>query len=143
MNRLKKKTQYELAGVVGLCILITPVWIFLSKIDAQGFDTLLIGLAAGLVATFFAGLTEFRFYLKLDERERDIYIKGFIFSVFIFVGFWMVFTLSTFLIVGGQGVVPVRILPLALLGSFLVSQASETIFLTIYLLKEDEEGGLV
>ena len=139
MNRLKKKTQREFASVTASCIILTPLFLFLTKRNTQGLDTLIICLAAGLTTAFFAGLFEFRFYKKLDEREKDIYVKAMIFSMFVFVGFWIAFTLIAFLIIGGMGAIPVGILPLILLGSFLVAQGSETAFLTIYFLRENNE----
>ena len=102
MNRLKKKTQLELAGVAVLCTIGTLAFVFLVKVNAQGLGTLMVGVPVGMIALFFGGLSEFRFYRKLDERERDIYIKAMIFSMFVFVGFWMIFTFSAFFIVGGN-----------------------------------------
>jgi len=70
-------------------------------------------------------LSEFRFYRKLDEREKDIYIKAMIFSFFVFVGFWFVFAFSAFFITGGGGAIPVGILPMMLLASILVAQGTK------------------
>lgn len=140
MNRLKKKTQLELAGVAVLCIIGTAAFVFLTKINAQGLGTLMIGVPAGVIALFLGGLSEFKFYRKLDERERDIYIKAMIFSMFVFVGFWMIFTFGAFFVIGGKGAMPVGILPLMLFLSMLVAQASETGFITIYFLREDDES---
>ena len=139
MNRLKKKTQLELAGVAGFCIIGTLAFVYLSKMNAQGLGTLMIGLPAGVITMFFCGLSEFKFYNKLDEREKDIYIKAMIFSMFVFVGFWMIFTFGAFFSVGGKGALPVSILPLMLFLSMLIAQMSETAFITVYFLKEEDE----
>lgn len=139
MNRLQKKAQLKLAGSVASCIMLTPVFIIFSKQNVKGLDILIVALAGGFIAMFFVGLAEFRFYKKLDEREKDVYIKAMIFSMFVFFGFWFVFTFSAFLVIGGAGKIAVGILPMTLLGSFLVAQCSETAFLTVYFLREDDE----
>lgn len=144
MNRLKKKSKADLTAISIMAIISTPSFIYMAKSNVQGWGYLAVFLVAGIPILSFSTAREFRFYKSLDEREQGMCLKATIFSMFVFVGFWFIFTFSALFLAGGLGAIPAGMLPLVFVGSLVVAQMSETIFLTIYFMiegDEDTEGG--
>ena len=114
MNRLKKKSKTDLTAVSIMAIITTPSFIYMAKSDVKGWGYLAVFLVAGVAILSFTTAKEFRFYKSLDEREQGLCLKATIFSMFIFVGFWFIFTFCAFFLAGGMGAIPAVMLPLVL-----------------------------
>jgi TRAP-type mannitol/chloroaromatic compound transport system permease large subunit len=139
MNRLERKAWFELVGVAG-CVLVTGVCLaFMVRSNAKGLDTLLIGAGAGLVAGLIAYLRLISAEAKLDEREKEILRKAFIWASRTLTLVWGASAFIVFFTVGGKGVVPVYVLPMTFLAGLFMAQFVQSAMVLIQCTKEQNE----
>jgi len=139
MNRLERKAWLELAGVTA-CVAITGACLaLLVHTNAKGIDTLLIGAVVGLVAGLVAYLRLMSAEAKLDEREKAILQKAFLWASRTLTLFWGGSAFVVFFIVGGKGLVPVYCLPLMFMAGLFMAQFVQSAMVLIQFAKEQNE----
>ena len=87
MNSLQKRAWINL-GVMTIAIVLAGIGVGLAvKLNAKGVVPLMTFLVAGLIMSLFSGLRSIAHESKLDERERKIAVRAFVFSSYTFVIF--------------------------------------------------------
>lgn len=139
MNRLERKSWLELAGVA-VCMAVTGVCVaLLVHLDSKGLDTLLIGGAVGLIAGLVAYIRFASAEAKLDERERAILKKGFMWASRALIMFWGGSSFVVFFTVGGKGKIDVYWLPLLFIAGLFLAQFVQSAMVLIQCAKEEYE----
>ena len=139
MDRLERKAWWELAGVTA-CVAVTGACLaLLVHSNAKGLDTLFIGGIVGLVAGLIAYLLCMAAEAKLDEREKAIMQKAFMWASRTLTLVWGGSAFVVFFTVGGKGVVPVYVLPLMFLAGLFMAQFVQSAVVLIQFAKEKNE----
>lgn len=126
MSRLQKNAWVELGLMVLITLIVGICFKVLVYTNAQGIEYVIILILVGCIVWpplfYFAYKDE----LKYDEREKMIRRKGFFWSVFAVV-FYLIFACQVpFFIVGAQGNIPVRYLPMIFWGCLLIGQVVQS-----------------
>lgn len=136
MNRLQKKAWINLA-VVTACVVLTGMILgILVHTNAKGIDTFLIGLVAGLVVGLVFYVRSVAEEAKLDEREKTIARKSFVWACYTLTLFWACASFGIFFIVGGKSVLPAYILPVVFLAGMFLAQFVESAAILIQFARE-------
>ncbi len=140
MNHLQKKAWTELVlmfVVVGVAAAGLTV---LVHLNAKGVVHVVIFTAAGLGSGLFSCLRSIRFTAGLDERERLIAQKAFVYAAYAFVLVIAGLSFILFFLTGAAGQVPVYVLPVLLLTGLMAAQIVESSVVLIQFEKEHVNG---
>ncbi len=136
MNRLQKKAWINLAAVTACAALAGMGLGIFVHINARGIDTFLIGLVAGLVVGLVVYVRSVAEETKLDEREKAIARKSFVWSCYTLTLFWACASFGIFFVVGGKSVVPAYTLPVVFLAGLFLAQFVESAAILIQFARE-------
>ena len=136
MNSLQKRAWINL-GVMTIAVAVAGTGVGLAvQLNAKGVVPLMTFLVAGLLVGLFSGLRSIANESKLDERERKIAVRAFVFSSYTFVLFTCFASFGVFYIVGAKSSVPTYTLPVLLLGGLFLSQFVESAMILIQFARE-------
>jgi hypothetical protein len=136
MNRLQKKAWINLAAITA-CVVLTGMCLgILVHINARGFDSLLVGLVPGLVAGLVFYVRSMAEEAKLDEREKTIARKSFVWACYTLTLFWACASFGIFFVAGGKSVVPAYTLPVVFLAGLFLAQFVESAAILIQFARE-------
>ncbi len=136
MNRLQKKAWINLA-VVTACVVLAGMGLgIFVHINARGVYTFLIGLVAGLVVGLVVYVRSVAEEAKLDEREKTIARKSFVWACYTLTLFWACASFGIFFVVGGKSVVPAYTLPVVFLAGLFLAQFVESAAILIQFARE-------
>ncbi len=136
MNSLQKKAWINLAAVTACAALAGMGLGILVHINARGIDTFLIGLAAGLVVGLVVYVRSVAGETRLDEREKAIARKSFVWACYTLTLFWACASFGIFFVVGGKSVVPAYTLPVVFLAGLFLAQFVESAAILIQFARE-------
>ena len=136
MNRLQKKAWTNLAAMTAVLVLAGAGLGTLVHLNAGGIDTLLIGLVSGLVTGLVIYVRTVTRESKLDEREKAIARRSFVWACYTVTAFWACACIGIFLFVGGKGVVPVYTLPVVFLTGLFLAQFVESAAILVQFARE-------
>jgi len=139
MNRLKKKAKQEFIAVCVFMAIVIPCFIVFVAKNTQGFDYIFIWLIVGVPTGLFVYLRENKKLKQLDERERSLYQQANYWAQGIFIFYLLAFVIVAFFLIGGQGKVPVWLLPMMLLTGLFLAQTTLSFILFRQCEKEDDE----
>jgi len=136
MNRLQKKAWINLAAVTA-CVALSGMGLgIFVHINARGIDTFLIGMVAGLVVGLVVYVRSVAGETRLDEREKAIARKSFVWSCYTLTLFWACASFGIFFVVGGKSVVPAYTLPVVFLAGLFLAQFVESAAILIQFARE-------
>ena len=136
MNRLQKKAWINLATIT-VCVVLTGMCLgFLVHINARGIDSLLVGLVPGLIAGLVFYVRSVAEEAKLDEREKTIARKSFVWASYTLTLFWACASFGIFFVVGGKSILPAYILPVVFLAGLFLAQFVESAAILIQFARE-------
>ena len=136
MNRLQKKAWINL-DVVTACVVLAGMFLgIFVHTNAKGIDTFLIGLVAGLVVGLVFYVRSVAEEAKLDEREKTIARKSFVWACYTLTLFWACASFGIFFVVGGKSVVPAYTLPVVFLAGLFLAQFVESAAILIQFARE-------
>ena len=136
MNGLQKRAWIDLA-VITIAVAAAGIGIGLAvQMNTKGVVPLMAFLIGGLIVGLFSGLRSIANESKLDERERKIAIRAFIFSSYTFIGFACFASFAVFYIVGAKSSVPTYTLPVLLLAGLFLSQFVQSAMILIKFARE-------
>lgn len=124
MNKLQKSAWFNL-GMITVCIIISmPFLFYLTKRNAKGIDYIIIFLIVGSITGLAAYLLIRKkgFEAGLDEREKQIYKRAFIWSAMALAAFLGCICFIPFFALGGQNVIKVYYLPMIFLSTLFAAQ---------------------
>ncbi len=136
MNRLQKKAWINLAAVTACAALSGMGLGIFVHINAKGIDTFLIGLVAGLVVGLVVYVRSVAGETKLDEREKAIARKSFVWACYTLTLFWACASFGIFFVVGGKSVVPAYTLPVVFFAGLFLAQFVESAAILIQFARE-------
>jgi hypothetical protein len=139
MNHLKKKAKQEFIGTCLLMALITPCLIKFVNSNTQGFVYILMLVVVGIPAGLYTYLRGERQLKSLDERQNAIYqyANGWALNSVIF--YQLAFAWVVFFFIGGQGKIPVWLMPMMLFTALFLGQTVKSFILFWKCEKEDDE----
>ncbi len=139
MNKLQKRAWIELASVT-VCVALSGAGVGLMvHLNAKGIVGLMTFLIAGLIVGLISCLHNIQIWSKLDERERKIALKAFVFSSYVFVIFFWCSSFIVFFLVGGKGLIAVYILPAFFLAALFLSQFIQSTVILIQFGREQAD----
>jgi len=139
MNRLKKKAIQEFIILCIFLIITIPCFICFVVRNTQGFDYILIWVIIGVPTGLFWYLFENKKLKTLDERERALYQRAVDMSFGVFVFYLLGFAVVAFFLIGGQGMVPVWLLPMMIFSGVFLAGTTSSFILYRQCEKEDDE----
>jgi len=136
MNRLQKKAWMNLAAVTACAALAGMGLGILVHTNAKGIDTLLIGMVPGFVVGLVVYVRSVGGETRLDEREKAIARKSFVWACYTLTLFWACVSFGIFFVVGGKSAVPAYMLPVVFLVGLFLAQFVESAAILIQFARE-------
>ena len=123
MSNIKKSAVRDLIiGVVSFFVMLLCFAIF-HAFNTKGIEYVFIFVLGGSLVGIAIWLSRNKFAeAKFDEREREIDRTAFKWSMYIMMGFLLIVCFCPFFIIGGQGEIPVIVLPLIFMFGVLIAQ---------------------
>ncbi len=129
MSRLRKKAINEMIAVVICCTIMLFCFGVMTLMNAQGIDHIFIMLFVGPIAGVVTYIKLKKQENKLDERERSIRDTGAKYSYMVYVGYTLVFCMTSFFLVGGKGNIAVWTLPMMFAVGLLLAQIVQSVYI--------------
>jgi len=119
MTKLQKKAWQNIIGVTVCLIVVMPILYLLKRLDMKGGDYLgnLVVVCVVVVIIHMK-----RVESALDEREKDISIKAYTISTYVFSTYAALSCFIPFFVLGARAVIPVFYLPTALMVGLFIAQ---------------------
>jgi amino acid transporter len=129
MNRLRKKAINEMILVVICCVIMLFCFGLMTAMNTQGIEYVFIMLFVGSITGVVAYIMLTKEENKLDERERSIRDTAAKYSYMVYVGYTLVFCMTSFFLVGGKGNIAVWTLPTMFAGGLLIAQIVQSMYI--------------
>ncbi len=129
MNRLRKKAINEMILVVICCVIMLFCFGHMTAMNTQGIEYIFIMLFVGSITGVVAYIKLNKLENKLDERERSIRDAAAKYSYMVYVGYTMVFSMTSFFLVGGKGNIAVWTLPIMFAVGLLIAQIVQSMYI--------------
>lgn len=142
MSKLQKTAWVNLiVASVGVVVMAACFYI-LTAANAKGFDYLVIFVVAGSPGGLAAFLHSRKkgFEAGLDERERAINRRAFIWAAYVLTIFLAVACIIPFFVLGGQAQIPVYTLPALFVGALFITQFVHSAAILVISALEEEDG---
>jgi undecaprenyl pyrophosphate phosphatase UppP len=139
MSKLQKHAWVNLI-VTCICVVISILLFYdLRRSNAQGLDFIVIMIIVGGLT----GLPIFLFIKKVeskyDEREKAINKKAYVWATYAMMGYAFFVGFTAFLVIGGNGVLPVFYLPMFLFVGLFIGQLVQSAIILILLAREETD----
>lgn len=129
MNRLRKKAINEMILVVICCVIMLFGFTFMTAMNTQGVEYIFIMLFVGSITGVVAYTKFTKEENKLDERERSIRDTAAKYSYMVYVGYTLVFCMTSFFLVGGKGSIAAWTLPTMFAVGLLIAQIVQSMYI--------------
>ncbi len=139
MNRLRKKAINEMIGVAICCVIMLACFGVMTATNAQGIEFIFIMLFVGSITGVIAYMMLKRQEDKLDERERSIRDTAAKYSYMVYLAYMLVFSMTSFFLVGGRGNIPVWTLPTMFAVGLLIAQIVQSVYILGKCPEEEED----